>query len=139
MDFDIRRVDSVKLLIKNIESHQQVEAKYMDDNVNLNRPENYEYRYGDSVLDVMTMDNTNWHFEKDWIKSTKNKEYIKVTSKKDVGQFIDLAKNHPEAYVRIAAIEKIADDEVLLDIIKNDDDETVKKASFKRLEELYLE
>ncbi|WP_298502423.1 hypothetical protein [uncultured Methanobrevibacter sp.] len=139
MDFDIRRVDSVKLLIKNIESHQEVEAKYLDDNVNLDRPENYEYRYGDSVLDVMTMGNTNWHFEKDWIKSTKSKEYIKVTSKKDVSRFVDLAKNHPEAYIRIAAIEKIADDEVLLDIIKNDDDNQVKKASFKRLEELYLE
>lgn len=139
MDFDIRRADSVKILIKNIESHQEIEAKYMDDNVNLGRPDNYEYRYGDSVMDVMTMDDTNWHFEKDWIKSTKAKEYLKVTSKRDDNQLIELAQNHPEDYVRIAAIEKIDKDEVLLDIIRNDEDKAVKKACFKRLEELYLE
>lgn len=139
MDFDIRRVDSVKILIKNTESHQEIEAKYMDDNVNLDRPEKYEYRYGDSVLDVMTMDDTNWHFEKDWIKSTKGKEFIKVSSKRDDGQLIELAFNHPKAYVRIAAIEKISNDEVLHEILKTDDDVSVKKASLKRLEELYIE
>lgn len=138
MDFDIRRVDSVKILIKNVDSHQEVVAKYMDDNVNLDRPENYEYRYGESVLDVMTLDDTNWHFEKDWVKSTKNKEHIKVTSKRDDRTLIDLAKNHPEAHVRIAAINKITDSGVLCGIISTDDDNLVKTVCLERLNELFI-
>ena len=53
---------------------------------------------------------------------------------------IDLALNHLEPHVRIAAIKKIVNPAVLTSIItKDDEDKEVKKACLNRLDELYVE
>lgn len=64
---------------------------------------------------------------------------LRVTTGKDEGPLIDLALNHPESHVRIAAVKKIENTDVLTGIIINDADKTVKQASLDRLAELYIE
>lgn len=64
---------------------------------------------------------------------------IKANARRDEQDLIELAKNHPEAHIRISAIEKIENSRVLCGIIKDDDDKTVKKACLDRLNELYIQ
>ena len=65
---------------------------------------------------------------------------LRVTTGKDENPLIDLALNHPEPHVRIAAIKKIVNPAVLTSIItKDEEDKEVKKACLDRLDELYIE
>lgn len=73
--------------------------------------------------------------EKEEVKVVK----LKVTTGKDEEPLIDLALNHPETHVRIAAVKKIENPNVLSGIIVNDEEKSVKKACLNRLDELYIE
>lgn len=64
---------------------------------------------------------------------------LKVETRKDEGPLVELALNHPESHVRIAAIKKIENSTILSSIIVNDEDKNVKQASLDRLSELYIE
>ena len=139
MDFDVRRVDSVKIQIKDSENGQEVVSNYIDNDIQLTRPEKYDYDKGESVFDVMAIDDTNWSFEKVKGKNTsKKKQYLKVTPERDDDYLVELARTHNESHVRIAACRKINDTKVLLGIIENDSDLEVKKVCLKRLEELCI-
>lgn len=133
MDFDIRRADLVKMTIKNAESGQEIVADCLENKIHMTRPEDYEYDSGEAVFDILTLENSNWQFKKE-----KGKAKIKVETRFDEDELINLAVNHPENHVRIAAIGKINDDDVLLKIIQKDSENEVKQAALERLSELHI-
>ena len=134
MDFDIRRADLVKMTIKNAESGQEIVSDCLENKIHMTRPEDYEYDSGEAVFDILTLENSNWQFKKE-----KGKAKIKVETRFDEDELINLAVNHPENHVRIAAIGKINDDDVLLKIIQKDSENEVKQAALERLSELHIE
>lgn len=133
MDFDIRRADLVKMTIKNAESGQEIVADCLENKIHMTRPEDYEYDSGEAVFDILTLENSNWYFKKE-----KDKAKIKVETRFDEDELVNLAINHPESHVRIAAVGKINNDNVLLRIVQKDSDEEVKKAALERLSELHI-
>jgi hypothetical protein len=133
MDFDIRRADLVKMTIKNAESGQEIVSDCLENKIHMTRPEDYEYDSGEAVFDILTLENSNWQFKKE-----KGKAKIKVETRFDEDELINLAVNHPENHVRIAAIGKINDDDVLLKIIQKDSENEVKQAALERLSELHI-
>lgn len=134
MDFDIRRADLVKMSIKSTESGQEIISDCIENKIHMTRPEDYEYDSGEALFDILTLENSNWHFKK-----TKDKAEIKVETRFDEDELIDLALNNPESHVRIAAIGKIKNNNVLLEILKKDSDNEVKKAALDRLSSLHIE
>ena len=100
----------------------------------MTRPEDYEYDSGEALFDILTLENSNWSFKK-----VKDKAEIKVETRFDEDELVNLALNHSENHVRIAAIGKIKNDNVLLKIIQKDLDDDVKKAALERLSELHIE
>ncbi|WP_407377760.1 hypothetical protein [Methanobrevibacter sp.] len=140
MDFDVRRVDLVKMSIKKRDTKQEVITEYMDNNMYISRPKKYKYDSGESVLDIMTLDNTNWTYEhvKSRKPKDKSKQIIRVKTRNDDTWLIDLALNNPQRHVRIAAVGKLTDEDVLFKIIKTDRDNYVKKACLDRLSKLYI-
>lgn len=161
MDFDERRIDLVKTSIKNVNSGQKIISKVLDNKVHVHWPKEDEYLGSESILDHLTCDDANWAYEKgdnvtveriipekgqasgkhedDMDKEKVTVVKLRVTTGKDEGPLIDLALNHPESHVRIAAVKKIENTDVLTGIIINDADKTVKQASLDRLAELYVE
>lgn len=161
MEFDERRIDLVKSSIENVDSGQKIISKALDNRLHVNWPKDDEYLGNESILDHLTCDNANWTYEeieqvnierdKHVLKRiTKEEDAIpekekvtvvklKVNTRKDEETLIELAKEHPEPHVRIAAIKKIENSNVLCSIITDDDDKSVKKASLDRLNELYIE
>ena len=161
MDFDERRIDLVKTSIKNVNSGQKIISKVLDNKVHVHWPKEDEYLGNESIYDHLTCDDANWSYiegeevivereiagdgqisnkssedvEKEEVKVVK----LKVTTGKDEEPLIDLALNHPETHVRIAAVKKIENPNVLSGIIVNDEDKSVKKACLNRLDELYIE
>ena len=133
MDFDIRRADLVKMTIKNAESGQEIVSDCLENKIHMTRPEDYEYDSGEAVFDILTLENSNWYFKKE-----KDKAKIKVETRFDEDELVNLAINHPESHVRIAAVGKINNDNVLLRIVQKDSDEEVKKAALERLSELHI-
>lgn len=133
MDFDIRRADLVKMTIKNAESGQEIVSDCLENKIHMTRPEDYEYDSGEAVFDILTLENSNWQFKKE-----KGKAKIKVETRFDEDELINLAVNHPENHVRIAAIGKINDDDVLLKIVQKDSENEVKQAALNRLSELHI-
>lgn len=133
MDFDIRRADLVKMTIKNAESGQEIVSDCLENKIHMTRPEDYEYDSGEAVFDILTLENSNWQFKKE-----KGKAKIKVETRFDEDELINLAVNHPENHVRIAAIGKINDDDVLLKILQKDSENEVKQAALERLSELHI-
>ena len=134
MVFDVRRADLVKMSIKRNKSGQEIVSECLDNRIHMTRPEDYDYDAGEALFDILTLENSNWHYEKD-NKKTK----IKVETRFDEDQLVDLALNNPGSHVRIAAINKINNDDILLRIIKNDTDNDVKKAAVDRLAQLHVE
>ncbi|WP_296786388.1 hypothetical protein [Methanobrevibacter sp.] len=160
MDFDERRIDLVKTSIKNVNSGQKIISKSLDNKVHVHWPKEDEYLGNESILDHLTCDDANWAYEYlgeavverqvpgDGQKAhggdieTEEVKVVKlrVTTGKDENPLIDLALNHPEPHVRIAAIKKIVNPAVLTSIItKDEEDKEVKKACLDRLDELYIE
>ena len=160
MDFDERRIDLVKTSIKNVNSGQKIISKVLDNKVHVHWPKEDEYLGNESIYDHLTCDDANWSYlEGDEVvvereiagdgqisnKSSEDVETdevrvvkLKVKTRKDEEPLIDLALNHPEVHVRIAAVKKIENPEVLSSVIVNDEDKSVKKASLDRLGELYI-
>ncbi len=160
MDFDERRIDLVKTSIQNVNSGQKILSKVLDNKVHVHWPKEDEYLGNESILDHLTCDDANWSYVEeeeivvertiagDGQISGKNADdmeteevrvmKLKVHTSLDEEPLIDLALNHPESHVRIAAIKKIENSEVLHKIIVNDEDKSVKKASLNRLDELYI-
>ncbi|WP_407409722.1 hypothetical protein [Methanobrevibacter sp.] len=134
MDYDVRRADLVKMSIKRNESGQEIVSECLENKIHMTRPEDYDYDSGEALFDILTLENSNWHFEKD-----SKKAKIKVETRFDEDQLIDLALNNPGSHVRIAALNKINNDNVLLKIIQNDEDADVKKAAVDRLAQLHIE
>lgn len=134
MVYDVRRADLVKMSIKRNESGQEIVSECLENKIHMTRPEDYEYDSGEALFDILTLENSNWHFEKD-----SKKAKIKVETRFDEDQLIDLALNNPGSHVRIAALNKINNDNVLLKIIQNDEDNDVKKAAVERLAQLHVE
>lgn len=134
MDFDIRRADLVKMSIKNTQSGQEIVSQCIENKIHMTRPEDYEYDSGEALFDILTLENSNWQFKK-----IKDKAEIKVETRFDEDELVDLALNHPESHVRIAAIHKIYNDNVLLRIIQKDSDDEVKQNALDRLSELHIE
>lgn len=134
MDYDVRRADLVKMSIKRNESGQEIVSECLENKIHMTRPEDYDYDSGEALFDILTLENSNWHFEKD-----SKKAKIKVETRFDEDQLIDLALNNPGSHVRIAALNKINNDNVLLKIIQNDEDNDVKKAAVERLAQLHVE
>jgi hypothetical protein len=97
-----------------------------------------EYLGGESILDIMACDDTHWYYDEDEDNNEEDVISLKVTPKLDEDPMIDLARNHPETHVRIAAIGHINDNIALSKIIKEDPEIIVKKASLDRLEELFI-
>ena len=160
MDFDERRIDLVKTSIKNVNSGQKIISKALDNKIHVHWPKEDEYLGNESILDHLTCDDANWSYEHlgeavverqvpgDGQKAhggdieTEEVKVVKLRVKtgKDEGPLIDLALNHPEPHVRIAAVKKIANPNVLTAIIVNhDEDKEVKKACLDRFDELYIE
>lgn len=160
MDFDERRIDLVKTSIKNVNSGQKIISKALDNKVHVHWPKEDEYLGNESILDHLTCDDANWSYEylgEDVVErqvpgdgqvpagsDIETEEVtvvkLKVKTGKDEEPLIDLALNHPETHVRIAAIKKIESPVVLSSIIVNADElKEVKKASLNRLDELYIE
>ncbi len=161
MDFDERRIDLVKTSIKNVNSGQKIISKVLDNKVHVHWPKEDEYLGNESIYDHLTCDDANWAYElgktvtverivpEKGQVSSKNEDdmkkekvevvKLKVRTGKDEDRLIDLALNHPEAHVKIAAIKKIENTNVLTSIIVNDEDKTVKQACLDRLSELYIE
>ena len=147
MDFDERRIDLVKTSIKNVNSGQKIISKSLDNKVHVHWPKEDEYLGNESILDHLTCDDANWAYE--YLQKahggdieTEDVKVVKlrVTTGRDENPLIDLALNHPESHVRIAAIKKIVNPAVLTSIItKDDEDKEVKKACLNRLDELYVE
>ena len=139
MDFDDRRCDIVKLSIINEDSTQRVISRTIRKNFLMNWSDEDEYLGGESILDIMACDNTNWYYYEDEEENNDSDVIsLKVKTKLDEDPLVDLARNHPDAHVRIAAISHIKDNVELSNIIKDDCDKTVKKASLDRLEELFI-
>lgn len=134
MVYDVRRADLVKMSIKRNKSGQEIVSECLENRIHMTRPEDYEYDAGEALFDILTLENSNWHYEKE-NKKTK----IKVETRFDEDQLVDLALNNPGSHVRIAAINKINNDDILLRIIKNDTDNDVKKAAVDRLAQLHVE
>ncbi len=134
MVYDVRRADLVKMSIKRNKSGQEIVSECLENKIHMTRPEDYEYDAGEALFDILTLENANWHFEKD-----NKKAKIKVETRFDEDELINLALNNPGSHVRIAAINKINDDGVLLRIIQNDTDNDVKKAAVDRLTQLHIE
>nr|WP_295000844.1 hypothetical protein [uncultured Methanobrevibacter sp.] len=159
MDFDERRIDLVKTSIKNVNSGQKIVSKVLDNKVHVHWPKEDEYLGNESIYDHLTCDDANWAYEYDGEEeiervipgdgqvpggSDNETEKVKViklkvNTGKDEGPLIDLALTNPETHIRIAAIKKIYNPGVLTNIIINDEDTDVKKASLNRLNELYIE
>lgn len=159
MDFDERRIDLVKTSIKNVNSGQKIISKVLDNKVNVFWPKEDEYLGNESIYDHLTCDDANWSYSEGGqvtieraipgdgqISDKGNPETeevtvvkLKVNTTKDEGPLIKLALEHPETHVRIAAIKKITNPTILASIIVNDDDNSVKKASLNRLDELFIE
>lgn len=160
MDFDERRIDLVKTSIKNVNSGQKIISKALDNKVHVHWPKEDEYLGNESILDHLTCDDANWSYEhlgEDIVErqvpgdgqkahggdiETEEVKVVKLRVKtgKDENPLIELALNHPENHVRIAAIKKIASPNVLTAIIvKDGEDKDVKKACLDRLDELYIE
>ena len=133
MDFDIRRADLVKMTIKSTETGQEIVSDFLENKIHMTRPEDYEYDSGEALFDILTLENSNWHFKKE-----KDKAKIKVETRFDEDELVNLAVNHPESHVRIAAIGKIKNDNVLLRIVQKDSDDEVKKVALERLSELHI-
>lgn len=133
MDFDIRRADLVKMTIKNVESGQEIVSDCMDHKIHMTRPEDYEYDSGEALFDILTLENSNWYYKKE-----KDKAKIKVETRFDEDELVDLALNHPETHVRTAALGKIKNDNVLLRIVQKDSDDEVKTAALERLSQLHI-
>ena len=133
MDFDIRRADLVKMTIKSTETGQEIVSDCLENKIHMTRPEDYEYDSGEALFDILTLENSNWHFKKE-----KDKAKIKVETRFDEDELVNLAVNHPESHVRIAAIGKIKNDNVLLRIVQKDSDDEVKKVALERLSELHI-
>ena len=134
MDYDVRRADLVKMSIKRNESGQEIVSECLENKIHMTRPGDYDYDSGEALFDILTLENSNWHFEKD-----SKKPKIKVETRFDEDQLVDLALNNPGSHVRIAALNKINNDNVLLKIIQNDEDNDVKKAAVERLAQLHVE
>lgn len=161
MDFDERRIDLVKASIKNVDSGQKIISKALDNKVNVDWPKEDEYLGNESIWDHLTCDDANWSYEEgdiitvereipgdgqisgkdmDDVETVEVKvQKLKVRTGKDENPLIELAMNHPESHVRIAAVKKIVNPDVLCKIITDDKDTSVKKASLDRLDELYIE
>lgn len=160
MDFDERRIDLVKTSIKNVNSGQKIISKVLDNKVHVHWPKEDEYLGNESILDHLTCDDANWSYEHQGeavverqVSGDGQKAHggdieteevtvvkLKVKTGKDENPLIELALNHPENHVRIAAIKKIASPTVLTSIIiKDGEDKDVKKACLDRLDELYIE
>ena len=160
MDFDERRIDLVKTSIKNVNSGQKIISKALDNKVHVHWPQEDEYLGSESILDHLTCDDANWSYEylgedvierpipntakvpdgKDNEKEEVTIVKLKVRTGKDEAPLVDLALNHPETHVRIAAIRKIESPNVLTGIIVKDGEvKEVKKACLDRLDELYIE
>ena len=134
MVYDVRRADLVKMSIKRNKSGQEIVSECLENKIHMTRPEDYDYDSGEALFDILTLENSNWHFEKD-----SKKPKIKVETRFDEDQLVDLALNNPGSHVRIAALKKINNDDILLRIIQNDEDNEVKKAAVERLSELHVE
>ena len=134
MVFDVRRADLVKMSIKRNKSGQEIVSECLENKIHMTRPEDYEYDAREALFDILTLENANWHFEKD-----SKKAKIKVETRFDEDELVDLALNNPGSHVRIAAINKIHNDQILLRIIQNDEDNDVKKAAVERLSALHVE
>lgn len=133
MDFDIRRADLVKMTIKSADSGQEIVSDCLENKIHMTRPENYEYDSGEALFDILTLENSNWQYTKE-----KDKPVIKVETRFDEDELIDLAINHPESHVRIAAIGKINDNDVLLNIVQKDSEDEVKQAALDRISQLHI-
>ena len=135
MDFnDINRCDLIKASIKNEELAQRVVGSTIRSHMHMDWSDDDDYLGGESILDIMASDNTDWEVSED--KNDKNK--LTVVSKINEEPLIELAKHHPQSNVRISAISHITDHLELSGIIKNDPDTDVKKAALARLEELFI-
>lgn len=134
MVYDIRRADLVKMSIKNNKSGQEIVSECLENKIHMTRPDNYDYDADEALFDILTLEHSNWHFEKD-----DKKAKIKVETRFNDDELIDLALNNPGSHVRIAALNKIDDDDILLRIIRNDEDNEVKKAAVERLSALHIE
>ena len=160
MDFDERRIDLVKTSIKNVNSGQKIISKALDNKVHVHWPKEDEYLGSESILDHLTCDDANWDYEylgesvvERQVHGDGQKAHggdieteqvvvakLKVKTGRDENPLIDLALNHLEPHVRIAAIKKIVNPNVLTAIIvKESEDKEVKKACLDRLDELYIE
>lgn len=133
MDFDIRRADLVKMTIKSADSGQEIVSDCLENKIHMTRPEEYEYDSGEALFDILTLENSNWQYTKE-----KDKPVIKVETRFDEDELIDLAINHPESHVRIAAIGKINDNDVLLNIVQKDSEDEVKQAALDRISQLHI-
>lgn len=136
MDFnDINRCDLIKVSIKNEELSQRVVGSSIRNHMHMDWSDDDDYLGGESILDIMTSDNTDWEVTVD-----KNDDlHLTVESKINEEPLIDLARHHPQSNVRISAIAHITDNVELSNILKEDSDIEVKKAALARLEELFLE
>jgi hypothetical protein len=121
------------MTIKNAESGQEIVSDCLENKIHMTRPEDYEYDSGEALFDILTLENSNWQYKKE-----KGKAKIKVETRFDEDELINLAMNHPESHVRIAAIGKINDNDVLLKIIQKDSDNEVKQVALERLSELHI-
>ena len=135
MDFnDINRCDLIKASIKNEELAQRVVGSTIRGHMHMDWSDDDDYLGGESILDIMASDNTDWEVTED--KNDSNK--LKVVSKINEEPLIELAKHHPQSNVRISAIGHITDHVELSNIVKDDPDVDVKRASLARLEELFI-
>ena len=135
MDFnDLNRCDLIKVTIRNEELAQRVVGSNIRHHMHMDWSDDDDYLGGESILDIMACDNTDWDVTKD-----KNDDVrLTVESKINEEPLIELAKHHPQSNVRISAISHITDHLELSNIIKDDPDIEVRKAGLARLEELYL-
>lgn len=135
MDFnDLNRCDLIKVTIRNEELAQRVVGSNIRHHMHMDWSDDDDYLGGESILDIMACDNTDWEVTKDKNDDLK----LTVESKINEEPLIELAKHHPQSNVRISAISHITDHLELSNIIKDDPDIEVRKAGLARLEELYL-
>lgn len=161
MDFDERRIDLVKASIKNVNSGQKIISKVLDNKVHVHWPQEDEYLGNESVWDHLTCDDANWTYKEGDILSVEriipgdgqisskhhdemdteqvNVVKLKVHTGREEDPLVDLALNHPETHIRVAAVKHIENPEVLTDILQNDEDNEVKKTCLDRLGELFID
>lgn len=130
----MNRCDLIKVSIKNEELAQRVVGSNIRHHMHMDWADDDDYLGGESILDIMTSDNTDWEVSVD--KNDDKK--LTVESKINEEPLIDLAKHHPQTNVRISAISHITDHLELSNMIKDDADMEVKKAALARLEELFI-